>query len=67
LSFILRGTSQTGNSQRQKGKVKQTCHPELRNGIGAWSFKEEEGNSQGYKKKGRCLAIRCLPCHTEGS
>lgn len=25
--------------QRQKGKMRNICHPELRNGIGAWHFK----------------------------
>lgn len=29
--------------------MRYICHPELRNGIGAWNFKGEEGNTQGNK------------------
>ena len=32
------GTTQTGTVGRQKGKMRYICHPELRNGKGAWVF-----------------------------
>lgn len=45
------GTPHTREVQRQKGKMKYICHHELRNGIGAWGFKDKEGTSQVNKKK----------------
>lgn len=35
-------------------------HPELRNGMRAWGFKGEGGDSQDDQKS-RCLVIGCLP------
>ena len=57
-------------AQRQKGKMKYICHPELRNEIGPSGFQGEEGHSQDGKKSIclviRCL-IRCLPYHINGA
>ena len=50
---------------RPKGKLGR-CRPELKNEIGTWGFKGEEGDSQD-DKKGRCGVMRCLPCHAHGS
>lgn len=65
IKLIYIRTPHTLKFQRQKGKMRYVCHPELRNGIGPWSFKEEEDNLQGNKNS--YLAIICLPCHTVGS
>ena len=46
--------------------MRYICHPELRNGIGAWGFQGQEGHSWDDKKS-RGLVIRCLPCHKEGA
>lgn len=48
-----------------KSGCKLRCHPEISNGIGAWDFKREGGKFQDSKKS-RCLAIRWLPCQTNG-
>lgn len=32
--------------QRQKGKMRFICHPELKSGIGAWHFKGEEAGRE---------------------
>lgn len=50
--------------QRQKDKMRYTCHPKLRNGVEAWGFQEQEG-SQDIKT--RYLAIRHLPCNTDAA
>lgn len=50
-------------TQGQIEQLRFMCHPELRNGIGSWGFKGEEGNSQ--DDKSRYLVIRCLSCHTD--
>ena len=54
----------THERSKDKGKMRFTCHPELRTGIGAWGFQGQEGHSQDNKKN-RC--IRCLPCHIDGA
>lgn len=51
-------------AQGQVRQLKIICHPELRNGIGARSFKGDEDNSQDDKKN-KCLVIKCSPCHTD--
>ena len=51
----------------------QTCvaqestiyHAKLRNEIGAWGFQGQEGYSQ--QKESRCLVMRGLPCHIDGT
>ena len=50
--------------QRQKGKMRTLCHPEVKKAQEPGALK---GRRAIHKKKSRCLLIRCLPCHTDGS
>ena len=59
ISYVL--DPQGFETQEQAGWLRIICHAELRNGVGVWGFKGEEGNSQ-ENQKSRCLVIRCLPC-----
>ena len=47
--------------------MRYRCHPELKNGTGAWDFQEQGGRSQDNKEKSRCLVISGLPCHIDGA
>lgn len=51
--------------QREKGKMKCTCHLELKDGTEVWSFQGQRGSSHNGKKK-TCLEIRYLSCHFDG-
>jgi len=52
--------SQAWKSQRQSGKMRYLCLPELRRRTR--DFQVEKRTSQGIKRS-RCLIIRCLPRH----
>ena len=46
-------------TQEQAGWLRIICHTVLRDGVGAWGFKVEKGDSW-ENQKSRCLVIRCL-------
>ena len=48
-------------TQEQAGWLRIICHTGLRDGVGAWGFKVEKGDSW-ENQKSRCLVIRCLSC-----
>ena len=48
------GTPQMWEGQRQGGKMRYICYPELRNGIGAWGFQGQDGHTQDEREKRRC-------------
>lgn len=51
-------TPPTCEVPRHKGKMKSTCHSELR----AWGCHGQEGHLQDNKNKRRCVVIRCVSC-----
>lgn len=53
------------------GQLRLMCHPKLKNGLGAWEFKDEENNLEENnledERKSRCFIMRCLSCHIDRS
>ena len=62
----MRNPHRHGNSKDGQNEVSMSSWAKEKQ-VGVWDFRGKECNSQDNEEKNRCLAIRGLPCQTDGS